>query len=229
MSRLNIHTESDPRSGKRYAFIPNLQVDGDVVFMGDAIHSDQTGTGIKLGDRETASFGWEDMLGPIEVRGVGANDPTWAAGLGSGAQSAYSFAVNDECWIPYHVPHNYVPGTDIYFHVHYIKDGTNVQPVKWEFNYIHAKGHQQQAFTMAGTTVTVEQTPEAAAWTHQIAETVAQTLTGLEVDSMIYMRMRMITNGATENTDGIYVLTADLHYQSTGKPTLNKAPNFYGT
>ena len=95
---------------------------------------------------------------------------------------------------------------------------------------MYARGFNQDAFNTAGTSVTAEEAGPGTAWQHMVTETAGVTVTNLdEPDGIVYTRISRITNGGTDNTDDIFVLTADLHYQSTGMPTLNKAPTFYGT
>ena len=184
--------------------------------------SGTTGEGIKL----PSTFGYHDIMGEIEVRGVGSNDPTWAQ-VGATAFYAYKFAVGDELWINYHVPHDYVPGTDIYIHTHWFPDGTNTAEVKWQYTYTYAKGHNQAAYDFAGTTVTAAEAPPGTQYQHMVTESSAITISGLEVDGMIKVHIKRIANGGTDNTDGIFVDTCDVHYQSTGLPTQNRAPDFY--
>jgi hypothetical protein len=49
----------------------------------------------------------------------------------------------------------------------------------------------------------------------------------IEVDSIIFIHLKRVTNGGTNNTNDIFVLMSDIHYISHGKPTKNKSPNFY--
>lgn len=196
----------------------------DVRMAGQIITPNTSGIGMKIDDT-TPDWGWEDITGTIETKG-GGTDPTWSI-IGAGPFYAYKFAVNDECWMVYHVPHNYAPGTDIYFHVHWMPDGTDANSVKWQYTYSIAKGHQQSQFSVTGTTITSEQSPVGTAYTHQISETAAVSSTELEVDALIRVNIKRITNGGTDNGNGIFVDTADVHYQSTNVATKNKAPNFY--
>ena len=39
--------------------------------------------------------------------------------------------------------------------------------------------------------------------------------------------MARLTNGANDNSDGIFMMKPDIHYQSTNIATKNKAPDFY--
>ena len=89
--------------------------------------------------------GWRDITADIDVQGTGASDPTWSV-MGAGPLKAYKFAVNDECWMRFHIPHDIVRDTDIHFHAHWTPDGTNVQPVKWQWQFAYARGFNQDAF-----------------------------------------------------------------------------------
>jgi len=196
-----------------------------VVLGSDIVTPSVPGVGMKVGDAASSVYGWEDITGTIETKG-GGTDPAWTI-IDTGPFYAYLFAVDDECWMVYHLPHDYAPGTDIYLHVHWRPSGTSTNSVKWQYTYAIAKGHQQSQFSTTGTTITSEQTPEGTAWTHQISETAAISSSELEVDALIVVNIKRITNGGSENNDSIFVDTADVHYQSTNVATKNKAPNFY--
>jgi hypothetical protein len=173
--------------------------------------------------------GWRDILGQIVVRAAGAGRPTWSQ-INSTNFWAYQFAVNDVSWIHYHIPHDYVPGSDIHIHTHWLPDGTDANSVKWEYQYSYAKGFDQEAFALGSpTTINAEQavsTPTQ--YQHMVTETAAITIAGLtEPDGFIMVRIKRVTNGATDNADGIFVLTSDVHYRSDSKSTLGKAPDFY--
>jgi len=173
-------------------------------------------------------FGWRDITGQVRTRGVGATDPAWAQ-LGSGPFYAYQFAVNDVCWMEYHVPHDIVPNSIIHFHVHWLADGTDVNIVKWQWDYAYARGFNQEAFDAAGDQITAQEAGAGIAYQHMVTETAGVKLATLnEPDGMIYVKITRLTNGGSENADGIFVLTADVHYQSTDRATYGKAPNFYG-
>lgn len=179
-------------------------------------------------DSHIIDDGWRDITGPIVVKGVGATDPDWVQ-IGSGPFWAYRFSLNDECWIPFHVPHDIKPGTDIHFHTHWLTDGTQTASVKWEFTYAYAKGFNQEAFDMdTGAVVTAEEAASGIAYQHMVTETAAVTIPTLtEPDGIIYVNLVRITNGGTNNTDEVFLLMSDIHYQSITVGTPGKAPDFY--
>lgn len=194
-----------------------------------AVIGKASGTGVKV-DTSTPTWGWRDIVSEIEARGSGANDPTFAVYTGTSFYMyQFSATTMQQVYLQVHVPHDYVPGTDIYFHVHWSNAAAtpNTGSVVWGFEYSFAKGHQQAAFP-ASSTVTVTQACNATRYHHHIAETAAVTISGLEVDGIIMLRVyRDAAAGGDTCTDAVFVHTVDIHYQSTNMATKQKAPNFY--
>lgn len=202
----------------------SLVVSGDVHLKSGAIV--QSGEGFKVSDYSaTEAYGWRDITGQILVRGH-PSDPSFEQ-VGSSPHWAYNFVVNKQVWITYHIPHDYVPGTPMYFHTHWMTDGTLTSTVKWQYSITFAKGFDQQAYDMTGITATSVQQAAGVAYQHMISETDAITLTGIEVDSLVLLNLKRIADADSSNSDAVYVLTADIHYQSTNMSTKNKAPDFY--
>jgi hypothetical protein len=213
---------------------------GTRTFIEDALAlPPEQGKGIRFGTFErgdNARFGWRDITSEISVRGTGSTDPDWARIGSTGPFYAYKFAVNDVCWMAFHIPHDILPGSAIHFHAHWTSDGTNAAVVKWQWQYAYAKGFNQSVFdvdlaespqTNAGT-ITAQEAASGVAYRHMVTESIAVTLPGLtEPDGIVYCAIKRITNGAVNNTDGIFLLTSDIHYQTTNVATINKAPDFY--
>ena len=186
---------------------------------------------ISVGNGKTAqnSSGWKDNVASISSAGVPSSlAPTFAAFGLSGKREERSFAVGDYVFVPpFHVNHDIMIGGAAYLHVHWSTNGTDANPVKWEFETMRALGHQQAAFS-APVTTTVTQNAHGTAWRHMIAEVdIADIITLTEPDELILVTLTRITNGATENTDAVFGLMVDIHYESDRDSTLNKAPNFY--
>jgi hypothetical protein len=191
-----------------------------------------SGKGIKI-DTTTPDFGWHDMIGDIDTRGFGGSEPTFA--LYQGTIRAYQFAVGDDVFNNFHVPHDYAPGTDLYIHIHWSHNSGTVTTgaTTWDFEIMYAKGHDQAPFTIK--TIPVSQNASTTQYQHMIAE-VAFTAEAadathfdrddIETDGLVSVRTRLTAN----TMDGGAVPFAhfvDIHYQSTGLPTKNKAPSFY--
>ena len=189
--------------------------------------------GIKV-DAAAPTYPWQDMLGFIDVRGAGANDPAWSV-FRNGIR-AYRFGNNDECWVVFHLLHDYVPGTDIYLHTHWAHNSATVASggVTWSFECMYAKGHNQAAFP-ASVTTTVTQTASTTQYQHMIAETVISTAGGsatllnssdFETDGIVLVRCSLTGNTMSTATNP-FLFLLDCHYQSTGIGTKQKAPNFF--
>ena len=81
------------------------------------------GTGIKIGPNGGDAFGWHDLMGSINVYGLAGEASRVAY---RGGIKALQFTEGDSAYIDFHMPHDYVPGTDIFIHVHWSHNSTLV-------------------------------------------------------------------------------------------------------
>lgn len=174
-------------------------------------------------------IGWKDLISSVASgRSPPVNAPTWTAFGVSGSRYELAFALNDYVVIqPFHVNHDVKPGGKAYVHVHWTTNGTQTRTVRWEFEIIRALGHNQENFG-APVSKYVEQAAAGTAWRHMVTEVAdADALTLVEPDELILVTLRRVTNGGTNNTDTVFGLTVDFHYESDRDFTPKKAPNFY--
>lgn len=191
------------------------------------------GIGIKV-DIDDPTFPWFDMEGTILADGT-ANRAPYIGGI-----SQVQFVEGEDAYVSFHMPHDYVPNTDMYIHTHWSHNSTVVTggTVTWVFETMYAKGHNQQAFKTP-VNISVVDTVNTIQYQHQIAETIATSDGGsavtldineMEVDGIIICRVYLDSNDL-ETSDGStvnpFVHFADLHYQSNVVGTKNKAPDFY--
>jgi hypothetical protein len=209
--------------------------------------SGTSGTGIKV-DLTTPTFGWRDILGQIQTKGVGASDPDWVVYRGSVYQYKFAAGHLHEAWVNYHVPHDYVPGSDLYIHVHWSENvvdtgGTAGAPgnVKWYFDITYADGHGTAGGAadpfVAPITVSVVQQASTTRYGHMIAEVQFTNNGGtggllnsntIQVDGLFLVRIyRDPADVADTLNQEPFVHMLDLHYQSHNLATKNKSPNFY--
>jgi len=197
---------------------------------GSLVAGAPAGVGV-LVDFDEPTFGWRDLTAPVDVRGTGANDPTFAVYTGT-TMRAYQFSAGtmQEVFFVFHVPHDWVPGTGIYFHAHWSNAAAapNTGDVVWKFDYSFAKGFGQEAFPSILTAEVIAASP-AVRYTHNVSETAAISIPLMEVDGLILVRgYRDAGNVLDTCTDAVFLHTMDIHYQSTTMATKNKAPSFYG-
>lgn len=175
-------------------------------------------------------YGWQDLRGSFigSRLGTAVNAPTWTTLQGGVSAYAFDDTAMNEVWITFHVPHDYVPGTPIYIHMHWAPTTTDTGVARWGVEYTLAKGYSQAAFP-AATTVYLEQAGSGTALQHQIIETSigdAIPSTNLEVDALIMARVfRDAAHINDTYADPAFGFECDLHYQSTLERT-TKNKNF---
>lgn len=194
------------------------------------------GKGLML-DTADPTYGWRDLEGQITT-GLGGSLPTSA--LYRGGIRQFQFSVNNISFNSFHMPHDYVPGSDMYIHVHWSHNATTITggTLTWTYEISYSKGHNQAPFG-APVTGTITSTASTTQYQHLIDEvqfTAASPSASqidsdiLEVDGLILCAMTLTANNLTiSGGAGInpFLHFIDIHYQSTSVGTKNKAPNFY--
>lgn len=197
------------------------------------------GIGTKI-DLASPTWPWRDLEGFILPREAGVGSPTLLVFRG-GAVREYAFAANDQIDCRFHIPHDYVPDSDLFLHVHWGHNGTNISgSLVVNFAATYAKGHNQADFSAEIAPILSVSTPNIATvpqYRHRIDEiqlsAVSPSATQLdsndiEVDGLILLNVKTatipsITGGAAKP----FIFYVDLHYQSTGLGTKAKSPDFW--
>ena len=206
-----------------------------------------TGYGIKV-DTVTPTFGYRDIPGVVTLRATGSNEAVF--NVYRTPIRAYQFTDGSfkELFFYYHIPHDYVPGSDVYIHTHWsqiVVDTGGAAGVpgvcKWGFDISYAKGFGTPGGTadpfIAPFAQSVLQQASTTQYGHLVAE-VAFTNAGgdathidralIEVDGIVIARIWRDSTDVSDTLDQApFMLFSDLHYQSTNIGTKNRAPNFY--
>lgn len=205
------------------------------LFQGYLVLDNSPTTGV-LVDPANPSYGWRDIIGYPAYRSSGAEQPPF--NVFKDNQRLYQFdTLARKNWYVYHIPHDYVPGTDVYLHVHWAHNSATVASgsVTWQARAMYAKGHNQEPF---GTEVT-NTFGEAASTTqyqHMVTEGQLSTSGGsgtqldtdlIEADGLVIVELSVSSNTINDGS-WPFVVTADVHYQSSNMATKNKVPNFFG-
>lgn len=196
------------------------------------------GKGIEV-DVDSPTFGWRDIIGSVQPKAQGAGTPARAVYAG-GALGQYAFVANDVCDFEFHIPHDYVPGTDIYFHVHWSHNGTTISgSAAFTMSHAYAKGHNQALFPAEKTlvitypTVDLATTPQyrhridEAAISGAVASASVMDRSLIEVDGLLLVSLSLSSLPTLGGGGKLFIHTCDLHYQSTNIGTKQKAPGFY--
>jgi len=230
------------RSGKGTA-LTHAEIDTNFTDLRDGLNlmvPKAQGYGVKVDSLGTPTFPWHDLHSTIHTdASTPATLPsfvTYRNGI-KGRQ----FDVNDEAFIEFHIPHDYVMGSEIFIHSHWSHAATTVTggSVSWTFELSYAKGHDQAAFS-ATKLITATQNANSTQYQHMVAETsmtaVTESATAfavgiMEPDAVLMCRVYLSANNMTVSGGGVpapFLHFVDLHYQSTNIGTKNRSPNFWG-
>jgi hypothetical protein len=197
------------------------------------------GNGIRV-NHLNPSYTWRDLEGPIRPKATGAGSPALAVWRGNIRD--YSFAANDIVDCTYHIPHDWVFGSDLYIHIHWGHNGTAISgSLVVDYRHSYAKGHDQAEFPADTTLTQTILTPDIATvprYRHRIDEIQLSSISpsasqidtnDIEVDGLLDISIKVTTiptiTGGTVNKP--FIKYVDIHYLSTNVGTLNKAPDFY--
>jgi hypothetical protein len=189
--------------------------------------------GIKV-DTAAPTFPWHDMLGEVTDIGSGGVKPS--LNTFQGGIKGWQFSVNDEIMNRYHVPHDYVAGSDIHIHFHWacIVGTITSGGVTWGAEVSYAKGHNQEPFTTPITT-TVQEDASTVQYQHMITEVQLSATSpsasqidsdDIEPDGVIQIRT-FLSGNTINGTPEPFLEFVDIHYQSTSIGTKDKVPDFY--
>lgn len=207
------------------------------------IVSKAQGEGSLRVDVDDPTYPWHDILGDLRVLSPGASDPTLDVYRGGVRQFSFSNAQVNQVFINYHIPHDYVPGSDLYIHVHWSQivvdtGGAAGSPgdVKWQWEASYSQGHNQAPFSVP-VLPTLVATASAVQYQHLISEVQLSSASpsatqldsdDIEVDGLILTRFfRDPADGVDTLNQVPFVHYVDIHYQSTGIGTKQKAPPFW--
>lgn len=227
------------RAGKGAALTHNeLDTNFTDLRDGTALQVPKTkGEGIKVDSLGTPDFGWHDMLGNLTIDEDSANKADMVTFINT--VKARQFGALSEAYVAFHLPHDYVVGTDIFLHFHWAQASATLTggSATWGAEFTYAKGHNQMAFATSKI-FTVAETVSLTQYQHHVTEAALSVSGGsasqvdtddLEPDGLIHARVYLDSNDFTDSVTvpDPFLFFVDVHYQSTGVPTKQKAPDFW--
>lgn len=213
----------------------------DITVGNNIILPGTSATGVQV-DPSGADWGWADIIGFIRPDPLGANAPSLSAFRGGNVRE-YAYSANDKIDMIFHIPHDYVPGTDLYLHVHWAHNGTAISGnLVLDYYATYADGHNGGTFGAEIAPTQTISTPDISTipqYNHRVNEfqlsAASPSATQLDsddisVDGLLLVNMTVDTiptiTGGSPNEP--FIFTLDVHYQTIGtKGTVGKAPPFY--
>jgi hypothetical protein len=197
----------------------------------------EAGSGIKVDSQGTPTYAWHDLVSTMHFDPTSPVAPQFVPFRGG--VKARQFDESEEAFVEFHIPHDYVPGTDLYIHVHWAHNNPNTTGGSCTFGFeiTYAKGWDQEEFNAPITVAAVDQA--SGQYVHRIAETAftaefdsatSIARNRIEVDGIIAVRFYVDSNDITTNDASVakpFIMFVDVHYQSTNVGTKSKVPSFY--
>lgn len=216
-----------------------LDMDGRDINLRKLLLSNQsliTNAGIRI-NVDNPQWTWRDIIGDVAPKETGVGSPTRTI-INGGLIAGEAFIQGDLCDFSWHIPHDWVQGTDMLWHVHIEHTGTTIVG-NAVFDLFYKVGKRDGSFTTekqltithATTNVTV--TPRLS---NLVYETPMSSAAGsatlvptsaFEVDGIIKGTLRMTTLPTMGGGGKMFIHTADIHYQSLNVGTRLSAFPFY--
>ena len=206
------------------------------------VMSAATSVGIMI-NTANPTWGWRDITSSLFTRNS-ANAAVVAQFRGTIYDYQFTTgAAAKEAFANFHIPHDYVMGSDLHIHIHthWSLPAAELNKVKWNFDISYAKRVNNlgtyNAFIAPITTLIVA-TACNATYGHRVSEIqiTGPALTGsmlrvsdIEPDGILLTRIyRDNADPADTVTAEPFLHFIDIHYQSTNLSTKNKEMPYYG-
>ena len=174
--------------------------------------------------------GYEDLK-PTGGRSAGKQtSPVDTIFTPTGLLPAFRNGNADSASFIFHLPHDFVPGSDIYFHVHWSNALAGSGNVLWNIHWCYARGYDLGNFNNEITTQIVAPT-SAEVMPHHIDESVAITQAAvtaqwnqeLQIDGIIIATLERDSLDALDTSpDDAFFLEFDIHYLSDNNKTVDR-------
>jgi hypothetical protein len=181
--------------------------------------------------RDMGEDGWNDLTAPLSAGQSGRpdNTPLWAD-TGNGFWGwHFSSAEDDEAIADFHINHDVKENGKMYPHIHWMPMSYSRGDVVWEFEFITAKGHNQNESLSTSTQKILVKAPgKGLIGEHMVTEcNDAQSFTIPEIDSVIRMKIRRLGSHPEDTFFGTVIgLFVDIHYESDGHNSIGRLPDF---
>ena len=171
--------------------------------------------------------GYEDLKTTSIFTPGGVSAPSISSSIGIHELYEFSGGTNKRASFVFHLPHDFVEGTDLFFHVHHAPTAvTPTGTVTWRVHFQYAQGYGFGSFT--GTDLTQDMTVDitgANQYEHIITEGAAvnDATVGsvIRTDGVILATVERLASTDTSTAPEVFI-EFDIHYRSDGRKTVEK-------
>jgi hypothetical protein len=178
---------------------------------------------------------WKDLVGATNFKGSGSSIPPFKAYRGVIWKTGFNTTGNTIYYFNYHIPHDYIKGTDIFIHAHHsTTSATETGAFEFQLHASYAAVDDQfndpiRAADITHTYTTSDQ------YRHTVSEIQLSTSGGsgslldtdlFDTDGLIFIRLRRQDTDTILFPDNLFLHQVDIHYQAYSGGTISKVAPF---
>lgn len=162
---------------------------------------------------------WDDLVITAESFRLAGASPATAQAYRSGYVLAFTNVADRYCYFNFQLPHTYVEGTDVKFHIHWTIPvsgaGAGAENVKWDFTYSASSPNALYPETWpAASTATVTIDVQNDAVNEHLVDTIVTISgAGFTISEVLICSLMRDTTVANNYGNPAYLVSADLHIQ----------------
>lgn len=160
---------------------------------------------------------WDDLRAPASAINPAGSASAAAVNQEDGSLVFVDGSTNSIA-IQFQMPHNWLVGSDIYFHVHWCKTTSAVGTVKWQYKYKWTNIGSVRAGFSGFLDLTEVVVNADTADLHALASSAVIAGAGKTMSSIICIVLQRLSSGGSADTynDDVKLFDADIHYQVDG-------------
>ena len=179
---------------------------------------------------------WKDLIGKTSFKGSGTSIPPFQAYRSTMWETGFNVVGNTTYYFSYHLPHDYIQGTDIFIHAHHSTTAA-AETGAFEFQIKASYGSVDSEISNPISTEDIVYTHVGAndQYKHKVTEIQLSTPGGsgnlldtdlLDTDGMIWIRLCRQDSDTILFPESLFLHQVDIHYQAYSGGTLNKVAPF---
>jgi hypothetical protein len=180
---------------------------------------------------------WKDLIGATNFKGSGNTIPPFQLYRGAIWKTGFNVDNTTLYYFNYHIPHDYIKGTDIFIHAHHSTTAADERGTcEFELDASYAAVNSEFIAPIGIDSIFYTYNGASDQYRHIVTEVQLSTSGGtnnlldtdlLDTDGMIFIRLRRrATTDTIVNPGSLFLHQVDVHYQAYVGGTINKNAPF---